>query len=298
MWWFIIAVPFLLVAWLFWPTRIRQFKVFCRGANQALARRDWKTFDRRRALALEAAEGIRRNHVREYMLGDLALMAAQGAYWRGEIEETQQQLKLAIERIELAGAPDRGIKLAMARHLWGDACFDAGELDQAEDQFRAAVQALDFAGNAAMAIFSQQRLGDALLEARKFDEAREVAEQCVAMERKILGAQTGAGNAPAISMTMPDLCLANRDFPQAEKLFREKAEYWSKMVPRPDNIDVTRYQFHLAAAQREQGHLDDAAKTLRKACETAERDFGPQHPRVQRARKKLSETEALIAIGN
>ena len=133
------------------------------------------------------------------------------------------------------------------------------------------------------------------MEARKFYEAREVAEQCVAMERKILGAQMGSGHRPMISMTAPDLCLANRDFPQAEKLFREKAEYWPKMVPRPDNIDVTRYQFHLAAAQREQGRLGDAADTLRKACKTAESDFGPQHPRLRRAKKKLSDTEALIA---
>jgi hypothetical protein len=105
----------------------------------------------------------------------------------------------------------------------------------------------------------------------------------------------GAGNVSAISMTMPDLCLASRDFPQAEKLFREKADHWSRMVPRPDNIDVTRYQFHLATAQQEQGHLGDAVETLRKACETAERDFGPQHPRVQRARKKLTEITELMA---
>jgi tetratricopeptide (TPR) repeat protein len=183
----------------------------------------------------------------------------------------------------------------MARHLWGDACFDKGELDQAEEQFRAAIQTLNATANPAMAIFSQQRLGDVLLEARKFDQAREAAEKCVAMERTILGARMGAGNVSAISMTMPDLCLASRDFPQAEKLFREKADHWSRMVPRPDNIDVTRYQFHLATAQQEQGHLGDAVETLRKACETAERDFGPQHPRVQRARKKLTEITELMA---
>lgn len=85
-------------------------------------------------------------------------------------------------------------------------------------------------------------------------------------------------------MTMPD--------PQAEKLFREKADCWSKRFPRPDNIDVNRYQFHLAAAQRAQGHFTGAWATLEKACDTAAIDFGPDHPRAARARRKLEEARA------
>jgi len=60
-------------------------------------------------------------------------------------------------------------------------------------------------------------------------------------------------------------------------------------------VDVTRYQFHLAAAQREQGRMAEAVATLRKACLTAERDYGVQHPRAARALAKLS--DALAAVG-
>src|SRR5207253_1089170 len=69
-----------------------------------------------------------------------------------------------------------------------------------------------------------------------------------------------------------------------------------KMVTGPDNIDVSRYQFHLAAAQREQGRHEDAIVTLRRACETVQRDFGADHPRMARALEKLA--LQLSAAGN
>ena len=132
-----------------------------------------------------------------------------------------------------------------------------------------------------------------LIEKQEFEAAHDTAVRCVEYERNILSKTAKPGQS-LITMSAPDLALASRDFPQAEKLFREKANYWSKMYPRPDNIDTTRYQFHQAEAQQAQGNFADACATLEKACETAAIDYGPDHPRVARAKRKLEQARALL----
>jgi hypothetical protein len=94
-------------------------------------------------------------------------------------------------------------------------------------------------------------------------------------------------------MSMPDLSLANREWAQAEKLFREKVDYWTRFVTPSDNVDVCRYQFHLAATQVEQGRPADAVQTLRQACEQVKKDFGAEHPRMNRALRKLAAALSL-----
>jgi tetratricopeptide (TPR) repeat protein len=209
MWWILAALAAVL-ALVFWPTHAKRFRRFLLCAHNSLNRRDWERFDQHVAGALEAAENIRNQHSRDHALGQVRFVGAQAAYWRGNLDETERLLPLAVEHMERAGAPDRALSISLARHLWGDA----------------------------------------LLEGRQFDEAREV--------------------------------------------FREKAEYWSRTVARPHNIDVTRYQFHLAAAQMELGKLAEAVETLRQACDTAERDFGPGHPRTELARQKLADAAAQL----
>jgi tetratricopeptide (TPR) repeat protein len=137
-----------------------------------------------------------------------------------------------------------------------------------------------------------QRLSDVLLEKGDYEAARSVAERCVLAERKIL-AQSPT---PSISMTEPDLALAQKDFERAETLFREKADYWGNKVPLPDNIDVTRYFFHLARAQEEQNRFTDALATLERACDVARLDFGNEHPRVAKAERKLQRVRDLTSV--
>jgi hypothetical protein len=126
-----------------------------------------------------------------------------------------------------------------------------------------------------------------------------VVTRCVDAEHKVVVKQMQAqGINPTeknvISMSMPDLCLANGEFARAEKLFQEKVDYWTRMVTKPDNIDVLRYQFHLARAQQEQGKRVEATATLRAASTRAEQEFGRDHPRALRARKKLKQAESTI----
>ncbi|MEP7363098.1 MAG: hypothetical protein ABI972_07575 [Acidobacteriota bacterium] len=147
-----------------------------------------------------------------------------------------------------------------------------------------------------MSIFSLQRLADVLLELERFDDARDIVLQCIEYERRILTeslAKQGKtlSEVTIKSMSAPDLALANRDFVQAEQLFKEKVAHWTGMAAKPDNIDVTRYQFHLATAQRELGQIAESLETLRRACQTAECDFGSGHPRVSRARQRLERAE-------
>jgi len=293
LWWLSLAVLSLTIVC--WPTARRRYCSHLGAAQRAIAARSWADFERRVRGARKAALRMS-GAMREYALGDLNLLEAQGAYFRGDLDRAGGRLSLAVEHIERAGAPDRNVKISMARHFLGDVHLDGGNLEQAAEQYRAAVQSVAFTGEPEMAIFSLQRLSDVLLEKRDMTQALDVIEQCVEYEQKIL-AKTDGPTRPMISMIQPDLALAKRDYVTAERLFREKVEYWSKLENRSENIDLTRYQFHLAAAQQEMGRFQAAEETLRKACELATRDFGPQHPRTARARRKLSQISNLSGAG-
>jgi tetratricopeptide (TPR) repeat protein len=291
--WLVLAV--LTLGAVYWPTSRRRYCSHASAAHRALADKSWDELDRRVLAARKAVEGISAGVMREYALGDLDLLDAQGAYWCGQLDRASLRLGSAVEHIERAGAPDRSIKVSMARHFMGDVHFDAGDLDRAEEEYRAAVQSVAYTPEPEMAIFSLQRLSDVLLEKRERSRALDVIEQCVEYEQKIL-AKTNATTGSMISMIQPDLAMANGDYVTAERLFREKVEYWSQSANRSQSIDLTRYQFHLAAAQQEMGRYEASAETLRNACQLAQRDLGPQHPRTARALRKLSEVERLMAI--
>ena len=278
----------------FWPTSRRRYCSSIAAAHLALAARAWQELDAQVAAARKAAEGLSDSAMREYALGDLDMLDAQGAYWRGELERASGRLSSAVEHIERAGAPDRAIKISVARHYMGDVHFDGGDLEQAEEQYRAAVQSVAYTTEPEMAIFSLQRLSDVLLEKRDRDRALEVIEQCVEYEQKILS-KANSNRGRMISMIQPDLAMANGDYVTAERLFREKVEYWSQSANLSESIDLTRYQFHLAAAQRELGQHEAAAETLKNAYQLAKRDLGPQHPRTMRACRKLLEAQELTA---
>ena len=297
MWWFAGVVALLL--FLFWPTQRRRCLTHLAAAQRAFSRRDWPEYEKQFTLATRAA-GSLKGHVQAHCLGQLELLQAEADYWRGRASECAAHLEKAIEYTERAGAPDRCMALASAHRLWGELHLDEEALDQAEAHIRDALQFDQTGGNEALMIFDLQRLGDVLLERGHQTEAKAVIERCAALERKVIhqGIQEKGkdpGQSAVISMSMPDLCLASGDYARAEKLFQEKVDYWSRLVTRPDNIDVTRYQFHLARAQRKQGRLLESVATLRQACETAERDYGSHHPRTARALRKLAVT--LLAAG-
>jgi len=233
-----------------------------------------------------------------HSLGHLELLGAQAGYSLGNFEEAEGRLQRAADCFEKANAPDRAASLGNVHRMWGELLADTESWEEAEDHLRSSVNFDQSCGNEAGMIFGLQRLGDVLLETDRRGEAQAVITRCVDAEHKVVHKQMQAkGLDPSthqvISMSMPDLCLANGEFARAEKLFKEKVDHWTKMVTKPDNIDVLRYQYHLSRAQKEQGRLAEAAATLRDASTRAEQEFGVQHPRALRARKKLEEALKL-----
>jgi len=289
--WVILALAALTAAF-FWPTRARRAKSRLARAVRAAAVPDWTAFDREIGLALASGERVRNQPVQDQTLGEIQLTRAWAAHRRGDLAAAASLVSQAVRHIERAAAPDREARLANARHLWGDIECDRGDWNAAGEQFRAAAQNVEFGKSPDAALFSLQRLSDALLEQDRFDEAREVIERCAGFESRVIAGAVEKGQTEGgevISMCDPDLALASRDFERAEELFQEKVDQWSVAAARPPEIDLTRYQFHLASAQRALGRYGAAARTLSLAVETAELDFGPDHPRTQRARQKLAE---------
>jgi tetratricopeptide (TPR) repeat protein len=283
-----------------WPRKWRKCDAHIREAQRALQGRDWPTLRRCIELARPIAAGLTEPR-RAHFLGHIAFLSAQADYREGRFADCEEHLTEAAYQTVRAQAPDLNLQLANVHRLRGDLCFDRGQASQAADHFRAAVASDQTMRNEALMIFDLQRLSDVLLGEGAFDEAKSLIERAVELERKVMlaGLQKQGkdpGAVSIVSMSMPDLALATRDWAKAEKLFHEKVEYWSKMVAGPDNIDVSRYQFHLAAAQREQGRHADAIATLRRACETVQRDFGADHPRMARALEKLA--SALSVAGS
>src|SRR5436190_12249808 len=247
MWW--LAAIAALVLLLFWPTKRRRFSAHLLASQRALAERNWPQLDRQLLLCTAAAETME-GSMQAHSIGHLELCGARAAYWRGRFEECETRLLRASEHIERAGAPDKHMTLTAVNQLLGEVYFDRGALDKAEQCFRQAVESDQLSHNDALMIFDLQRLGDVLLEQRRHDEAKAVINRCIELERAVIhrGLQKQGkdpGSVTMISMSMPDLCLATGEYARAEKLFQEKVDHWSKMVTRADNIDVTRYQFHL-----------------------------------------------------
>ena len=295
MWW-ILAFAAAIVVFLFWPTARRRLNVQLHLASLAAQRRDWDALASELSKARKILEPMPRGPWTSHMQGELDLLDGHSAYTRGEFDAAIPRLESSISHFELSDSCLKGGKISMARHVLGDLRYDQADLSSAEAEFRAASNVVSYNSDAAMSIFSLQRLADVLLEQERFDDAREVVMQCVDHERKLLTdslAKEGKtlSECSIKSMSAPDLALANRDFMQAEQLFQEKVAHWNGMAAKPDNVDVTRYQFHLATAQRELGRIAESLETLRRACQTAERDFGPRHPRVSLARRRLEMAE-------
>lgn len=242
----------------------------------------------------EAAEGLPDNDEKRYILGCLTMAEARAAYWRGNLAEAADKVPQVSAAFQAAPEPDAANSLGILDGLAADIYYDMGNLPEAERALRSAAGMLTSkSGNQGLAIFALQRLSDVLIEQARWDEAKEVINRCVALERSLvhdslLKEGKDPGQVQTISMSMPDLALASQEYERAEKLFQEKVDYWEKMVTRPDNIDVTRYQFHLARAQQALGKSAEAVATLRAACATAEREFGPAHPRTAKARERVA----------
>jgi len=294
MWWLAAAFLFALI---FYGLRKKDVcSQHLTVAGRAAGARNWELFDRKMAQARASAARITDTPSRVEAMADVEFLAAHGAYSRNRNEEAIEHLSLAIQGFE--GLPDasRGLKLSAAHQLWGDLAFDMADFTTAEDHFRAAAVAIEFNVQPARVLSSLKRLGDVLLAQQRYEDARAVIEKGIEFERRLLVdtlQPEEQANSSVIAMAIPDLALARRDFANAERLYREKVEFHSQSEPAVADSDMTRYQFNLATAQRELGRVQDALLTLHAAVESAERDYGPEHPRAEHARRRLAEIHQI-----
>ena len=298
MWW--LAAVFLL-ALLFYGLRKKDLcSQYLAQAGRAAGARNWDLFDKKMTLARASAARLTDEKSRDEALSDIEYLAAHGAYSRNRSEDAIAHLSLAIRGFERLADGSKGIKLAAAHQLWGDLAFDAADFPAAEEHFRAAAVAIEFKENPARVLSSLKRLGDVLLAQQRYEDAREVIEKGIEFERRLLMdtiKPEEQENSTVIAMAIPDLALARRDFASAERLYREKVEFYGQPDSSISDSDITRYQFHLATAQQELGRVQDALITLHAAVESAERDYGSEHPRTENARRRLAEITQITEGG-
>jgi hypothetical protein len=289
MYWFlgILGIFILLVLRGRFSPRARVCK-FVVAAQKALDQRDFQSFDRNLELSKQRAEKLRDEALRLQFRGDLALMGIQGAYWRGDIACAKLEARNAIDVLTSIDAADVKGKLCSAHIFLGDIFLDDDKPAQAAEEFRAAASLAERSKTPIAAIFPLQRLADALLEEEKREDAATVIEHCAEIETEFFASRQAGENKPApISMTAPDRSLVQADFATAEKLFDQKVRFLESPAGNSSGLDVLRYRLHLAEAQQAQGNVDKARATLTSACAAAEKQFGAEHPRVARVRRKI-----------
>lgn len=294
MWW--LAAGLLLALLLYGLRKKDVCSEHLAAAGRAAEARNWGEFDRRMAQARTLAQRITDGRSRQEMGADIEYLAAHGAYARNRKDDAVAHLTLALRGFEELGEASRGVKLAAGHQLWGEIAFDTGDFNEAEKHFRRAAVAVEFNERPERVLASLKSLGDVLLTQQKYEDARAVIEKGIEFERRLLKDTLEPKiqqNSTVIAMAIPDLALARRDFASAERLYREKVEFLGQMEAPPGESELTRHQFHLAAAQRELGRVQDALLTLQAAVESAERDFGAEHPRTEQARRRLADTYLL-----
>jgi hypothetical protein len=259
------------------------------AARAALERHDFTAFAQHLDRSRQLVEGLQDVPLRLEFQADLALMAAQGAYWEGDLAASESAARQAIETLHSGGEGDAKGRLCMAHSFLGDIHLDNCQPSHAAEEFRAAASIAESGKAPVLAIFPLQRLADVLWEEQQRADAAAVIERCVEIEREFFASNPpDPSEGPMISMTAPDQSLVRGDYATAERLFEEKVRWLEGPGGDTPSLDILRYQLHLAEAQQQQGHLDDAKTTLQAASECAEKRFGPQHPRVLRLRRKLA----------
>lgn len=261
------------------------------AAQNALHRRDFPGFDQNLEQARQRAEALKDESLRREFRADLALMSIHGTYWRGDLAGAELAARDAIQLLASLDPADKHGRLSAAHTFLGEILLDNEQTSRAVEEFRAGARLAQGFGVPIAAIFSLQKLADALLEADQRQDAAEVIDQCEEIERDFFASQPTAAKQPSISMIAPDRSLVRGEFAEAEKLFEEKVKFFAGCSANSEGIDVMRYHFHLAEARLAQGKKDQARATLKAAGALVERDFGPQHPRVARIQRKLAAIE-------
>ncbi|MEP7365910.1 MAG: hypothetical protein ABI972_21860 [Acidobacteriota bacterium] len=298
MWW--LAAVFLLALIFYGLGKKNLCSQQLADAGRAAGARNWDLFDKKIAMARKSATRITDQKSRDETVADLEYLAAHGAYSRNRNEEAIEHLSLAIQGFERLADASKGLKMSAAHQLWGDLAFDASDFNAAEEHFRAAAVAIEFSEHPSRVLSALKRLGDVLLAQHRYEDARAVIEKGIEFERRLLLntlQPQEQENSTVIAMAIPDLALARKDFASAERLYREKVEFYEPSDASLSDSDLTRYQFHLATAQRELGRVQDALLTLHAAVESAERDYGTEHPRTENARRRLAEIYQITEGG-
>lgn len=146
------------------------------AAQHALDRRDFPSFDQNLKQAGKRAEAIKDEALRLEFRGDLALMAVQGTYWRRDLAGAELAARDAINLLESLEPTDKLGRRSSAYTFLGDILLDGDQESRAVEEFRAGAQLALGCGVPIAAIFSLQKLADALIEAGQWQEAAAVID--------------------------------------------------------------------------------------------------------------------------
>ena len=211
-------------------------------AQAAAEGRDWPRADRLMRQAMRLA-GSFSGSTKDFFEGQTAILWSGMLYRAAHLQQAEETLRQGLARLE-SSCPGHQL-LDAGRLIWVDILADQGRYSEAERIFDKFLRDDPHPGYRAMTIFYLQRLGDLLIQQKRFAEAQETIERCMKLEAEVTHASLRAeGKEPSeyqvISMSLPDYEFCRGRWEDARRLFQEKAEFFERSVTRPDNITFKR----------------------------------------------------------
>jgi tetratricopeptide (TPR) repeat protein len=266
-------------------------------ADLASKQREWDQAARLFQKALELTAKLRppSNHVcaseTQFHLGIVR-------YRQNRLDEARHLFHSAIQSLESAGLKQH-MWASLAKCQLGQMEADQGEFASAFAWFHRALADDEATSNAALQIFDLQLMGHAALDMGDFPKALEYFERCEEQETKVIhkiAAEKGQdlSKSSTISMSLPDVRFAQRRFADAEKLLKEKVDYYSRFVMREDNIDLGRFAYRYAQCLWETGKKAEALAAMQDAAGLYGKDWSPDHARVLKCKREITRMQQEI----
>lgn len=104
-----------------------------------MGRRDWEGFERGIAQSRKFVEGIANGVERADYECDLALVYAQGVYWKGDLAQAEAAAREAIRLLTASDPSDSRGRRGMAHGFLGEIYLDRDQPSLAAEEFRSTV---------------------------------------------------------------------------------------------------------------------------------------------------------------
>ncbi|MEM0984522.1 MAG: tetratricopeptide repeat protein [Planctomycetota bacterium] len=251
------------------------------------------------ASAREATEQAQRvRDLNRYLSSVLSLVTPEES--RSDDVTVREMLTRAIERIDtdLAGEP---LLAAQARHTIGDAMLSVGVPDEAEVILRDALNVRQRElGESPETLQTLLRLGEALLDLSRLDEAQDVLANAVAIADRLGIAETSQDAIEALN-GLGIAVAQSGDLIRGEQLIL-------KSIERAETADIDPLlrigmRDTLGVLRLRQGRTDEAVEIHRETSNTRRSELGPDHPdtltslnNLGRALQQAGDLDGALAI--